>query len=359
MLRNLILTAVLASTALLSGAETASAGTFAMSAVFRNFCCTDWTGRTDVPPKPSPGGGAPLLKGGFIREPATVARTVVQNTAGAFPFQLTLPANRIATTTMAVGLPHPNPLFDRLTLAFDGHNEQGVFAANGGPGSFTFCPESVGPAVGACAAPLSATGGPSNLPYHGRIQVTAGANKFGGAMRMLGAGTGGVIRARNAAGAAATKFTNIFFNLPFSVIGGGNIANPIAVGAITGMQTFFNTVGRLPAAQIGLPLVTPGRATGHMWTTGMVTASITAMNVPPFQAVTLTGMDSRIAAAGPNIGNGNVTLVSGNLYQNLGTGVPQVRGNRISMNLPEPAAAMGVGAGALILVLAGAARKRR
>jgi hypothetical protein len=198
------------------------------------------------------------------------------------------------------GLPHPSPLFDSLPLAFNGFNELGVMEVGGDRGAFTFRPESVGPAVGACTAPLSATCGVSSLSYHGRISVTPtpGAGQFGGSMGMRGSGATGVINANNNQGAGAT----------------------------------------------------PDRATGHMWMADMVTASITAGNVPPFQAITMTGSHSRITT-GPDAGSGNLALVTSVLTQNLSMGATQVRSTVMSINLPEPGRALGIGAGALALIL--------
>jgi hypothetical protein len=342
---------------------TGSADTFAMSSVFQQYCCDQWTNDDATPtPAPNPGGGAPLLRGGVIANGGTVAHTVNQ-VLGTAPYQLTIPTSRVGTTTMApFPLPHPSPLFDSVVVSFSNFNEPGVFAAGGGPGEFEFCPESVGPAVGACGAPISATQ-PGGLPYHGRISVTPtpGGNQFGGSMRLLGdiggLPGGALINARNAPGGSATQWTSIFLKAPFSIIGAGSAANPVVKVPFNLTQIYYSTSAKNSSAFLS-SITTPGRATGHMWTTGMVTASITAQAAPPYQAVTMTGGDTRITT-GPDAGSGNVTLVSANFYQNLGGGPVGVRGNTLSMDLPEPGMALGICVSALALIFGTASRRRQ
>ena len=366
MFRKTILSAVLVAAWLFTSVGTVSAEPFAMSSVLRNFCCTDWTGNGPPTSAPNPGGGAFGFLGGQVAQPATVNRTVDQTLVTA-PFKVVIPTSRIGVIPplSVVGFNHPNPLFDLLDLRVDVRNKQGTMVAGGGPGSFEFCPLAVGPGVAACAAPLSATGGPMSLPIHGRISVTAGINQYGGAMGWLGDGLTGVINSRNAAGGAATLFTAMHFAAPFSVVGDGTTPSGIIkTGPNDGPDTYYTTSQHSQFA--GTPAENPafvsvvsgaGGATGHVWTTGMVTASITAGNSPPFQAITLTGSDTR-ATTGPNIGSGNLTLVSANLYQDHDQGVPQVRGNSVMMTVPEPGTGLAVAAGAIALLLAGASRRR-
>ncbi len=329
--------------------------TFAISSVFRQFCCTDWENRTATPtPEPNPGGGGPVLLGGVVNQPATVGRTISQAITGSAPFDLTIPAGLIGATTSAVGLPHPNPNFFSLTLMHSAFNEAAVLSEGGGPGQFEFCPEAVGPAVGACSGAGSATSGTQGFPYHGRIAVTPGANQFGGAMRMLGPGSVGLLNLQNTQG---TRWTSLFFAAPFSFIGGGSAANPVTRIDVAGTQLRYSTPAKMPAALLS-SVMTPTAAFGNMWTTGMLTVSQTQFGVPPFQAVTVTGSDDRVTS-GPNAGTGNITLVSPLLYNTLTGGRTLVRANVLSMNVPEPAALAGVGLGALALVLAGVSRSRR
>jgi hypothetical protein len=365
MFRQKLLSAVLVTAWLVASAGVASADPFAMSSVLNNFCCTDWTGKDAPTSAPNPGGGAFGILGGAIVQPATVNRTVDQTLSTA-PFNMMIPANLIGAHGSLVGFAHPNPLWDVLNIAIDVTNKSGTMSAGGGPGTFEFCPLGVGPAPGACAAPLSATGGPSSLPVHGRISVTAGINQYGGAMGWLGDGLTGTNSVRNAAGAAATLFTFRHFAAAFSVFGDGTTSMGIIKVATNNLpETFYTTSQHslftgTPEENPAFVSVAngPGAVTGHIWTTGMVTASITAGgNVPPFQAVTMTGSDTR-ETTGPNIGSGNLTLVSGGLYQDYSLGVPTVRGTTILMTVPEPVAGLAVAAGAIALLLAGGSRRR-
>ncbi len=261
---------------------------------------------------------------------------------------MVIPASRIGTQFSVTGFIHPNPLFDTLTLAVDIENKQGTMMANGGPGSFEFCPQAVGPAAGACAAPLSATGGTMSLPVHGRISVTAGINQYGGAMGWLGSGLTGVVTRRNAAGAAATLFSAANFLAPFSVIGDATTPSGIIALQVASALLNFVYTTSMHTAFPGTPMENPafvssssapGAATAHIWTTGMVTASITAGDQPPFQAITLTGSDNR-ATTGPNKGSGNLTLVSGSLYQNYARAFRRCEETRSRSPCPSRARAL-------------------
>jgi hypothetical protein len=349
----------------LASAGTASADAFAMSSVIRNYCCDDWTDK-DHPttPIPNPGGGAFGFKGGQIIQDATVNRTVDQNLLGAVPFDVAFPQSIVGTTFGVAGFPHPNPLFDVLTLDVEIQNEAATLSAGGGPGAMEFCPFDVGPAASACPNPALAVSGPSGTFFHGRIAITPdpAGSQFGGAMSWLGGGLNGVINSRNAPGAAATEFTAAHFAAPFSVIGKGTTSlGLMGFGPIPGDGTVYSTSMHYTMATPPTPIridVGDGRASGHIWTTGMVTVSQTAgNNVPPFQAVTLTGSDTR-ETTGPDAGSGGLTLVSGNLYADFDAPRSQTRGTVIEMQLPEPTLGLSVAAGAICLVLAGVSRKR-
>lgn len=336
-----------------------------MSSVMRNFCCTDWTGKGPPTSARNPGGGAFGFIGGAVVQPATVNRTVDQTLTTA-PFQMMIPASIIGTHFSVIGFAHPNPLFDVLDIAVNIDNEQGTMMANGGPGSLEWCPLAVGPAAGACAAPLSATGGTMSLPVNGRISVTAGINQYGGAMGWLGDGLTGVINARNAAGAAATLFTARPFGVPWTVNGNGTTSlGIIARGNNPGDDVFYTTSQHsqftgTPQENPAFVSIAPGTGavTGHIWTTGMVTVSVSAgTQSPPFQAVTMTGSDTR-ETTGPNKGSGNLTLVAGSLFQNYTNGSSNVRGTPLSITVPEPVTGLAVAAGAIVLLLVGASRRR-
>ncbi len=350
---GLLVAIVLSTTAGLAHAEP-----FAMHTELRNFCCTDWIARESG--APNPGGGAFGFVGGVVSQLATVGRTVEQ-TLSTPPFDLSIPPSRVGTHFAVTGFVHPNPLFDTLSLAVSIDNAPGVFVAGGGPGAFEYCPAAQSPFPLGCAMTWPSTPGPAGFPLHGRIVVTPGPNQFGGAMGWLGSGLTGMINARNAPGSAATRFTVRNFNVPFSIIGvstAPGATQPTAAGVLAFADVPDGSTWYATSMHHTHPSPVPlssswgvGRATGHVWTTGMVTVSVTGGAVPGFMAVTMTGSDVR-ATAGPQIGHGNLTLVSANLYQHHQTGLAQARGTTLRIHVPEPATAASVvvGAGALVLM---------
>ncbi len=366
-LRRLLASAGLAGlTGLVASAGGAQAEPFAIHSALRHFCCTDWTDRTATPsPAPNPGGGALFLVGGVVTQPATVGRTLHQ-TLTTPPFALTIPPSRFGAHYSFSGLPHPHPLFDQLSIALSIENAAGVLYAGGGPGAFDFCPtNSSVPSSLACH--FSPPWTPGALSFaQGRIAVTPGPNQFGGAMGWLGSGLTGVIYGRNTPGPAATRFTAHRLAEPFSMIGtNAALSNPIptpeaflAFAPYQVRKTYYSTsMHWLDPSAVPLSSdVWTGRATGHLWTTGMLTVTVSQAALPPFIAVTLTGSDAR-ATTGPEIGSGELTLVSGVLVQD-GSGVTAIRGTSIHMRLPEPGAAIMVATGALALLRSGARRRR-
>ena len=138
-------------------ADDARAEPFAMHSELRNFCCTDWLGRTSTPtPQPNPGGGAFGFIGGVVEQAATVARTADQTLATP-PLALAMPASRVGVQFSVQAFPHPNPLIDLLTLVVSLDNRAAVFEAGGGPGSFEFCPESAFHSLVPCAVAWPST----------------------------------------------------------------------------------------------------------------------------------------------------------------------------------------------------------
>ncbi len=353
--RPLILGVILISTMGLGIAGSAAAETFAISNQIRNFCCTDWTDRTATPtPAPNPGGGAFGIIGGFANQPGTVGRTVSQTLVSP-PFDVAIPQSRLGAHFTLSSFMHPNALLDTLTILVSLDNPAGVMEEGGGPGSFEFCPDGVGPGPGACAAPAFATGGPNSLAFHGRVAVEQlNPNRFGGVMGWLGAGLVGTVWQHNS---AYTQWTKNEFNVLFSKI--GNVTTPQNLLARGTQQSIIDSFWPSSAMAV-TPVMDTGHSgvTGHAWTTGRIQVSITQVGVPPFQAVTITGSDTR-ETTGPDIGTGNLSLVSAGLYQDFVTGRATPRANAIDMALPEPVTGFAVAAGALGFVLAGLSRRRR
>lgn len=367
MIRNLLMSMVCVSAMVFLGTTIAHADPFAMSSSLTNTCCTDWTGKATGAANP---GGGLFQAGRELIQGATVNRTVDQTLATA-PFDIVLPAGIISQMQTILLPDHPAPNFKTLFQQNDLGNIAATLSAGGGPGVFTFCPPGNGPSVGACTDPISAT-----APYHGLIRVSApGTNQYGGAIGFLGFVRGFIYQCTGPSGGvdcdtAATIFTNNNYSVPVGVIGGATTSlgiMAIASDALT--DTVYSTPNypTILSTATTNPTQVPGFlsfdnvtavATGHAWTTGMVTVSATQFQAPPFQAMTLTGTDSRVTS-GPDAGKGSLTLVTTTLYQNLVSGVPTVRGSALTMNLPEPGLALAMGAGVLGLALVGCTRRRR
>ena len=357
MMRKTVMATACLSAMLFVGTTTASADPFAMHSVMKNFCCTDWTDKDGGAPNP---GGGLFQAGRELDQQATVNRQVEQ-TLTSPPFALSLPAGIISQMQTILLPDHPAPSFKTLSQVADLGNQAATFMAGGGPGVFTFCPPNIGPGPGACTAPISA---PS--PYHGLIRVSAaGINQYGGAMGMMGFVRGFIYQCSGPSGLAdcdteATVFTNNNYSVPVAVIGNATTSLGIMAretGTLT--DTIYSTPNWPTAATPMIISVVngAGAATGHAWTTGMVTVSATQFIAPPFQAVTLTGTDNRVTT-GPGVGSGTLTLVGATLYQNLQNGTPTVRGTSVFMQLPEPATGISMAAGVLGLALVGFSRKR-
>jgi hypothetical protein len=363
MIRKLLMSVACIGSLLFLGSVSASADPFAMSSELTNYCCTDWTNKGGGAPNP---GGGLFGAGRELIQGATVNRTVQQTLATA-PFDIVLPQSIIGLTQTFLLPDHPEPRFKTLFQEINFNNAAGTLSAGGGPGVFTFCPPMT---LGTCGSP----GSPAS-PYHGRIRVSqAGTNQFGGAIGFLGYVRGYIYSCTGPSGGAdcdteATLFTNNNYSVPVNILGGATTASGIMAlsQASPPLQDTQYTTPNYIDPQYTTPqqapgfltyVLSPARSSGHAWTTGMVTASATQFVAPPFQAMTLTGTDSRVTT-GPDAGSGSLTLVTTTLYQALTTGIPTVRGSTLTMNLPEPGMALAMGAGVLSLALMGYTRRRR
>ena len=331
------------SASVLLGAVESKAADYSIKGGVLNFCCT-------TPLQPL--GGAPIVKGpngnrggngynpaggqtnpGFVQQTGTHAPTA--------PLSIMFPSRIIGTTTSAMFPNHPAPIFYTFSVQFSAYNEAGTMAAGGGAGDFSFCPTSVGPGVGACTNPGLAAPSPKN----GRIFASAGPNQFGGTMRLLGPGLVGDFW-RVAFPGAPSK-THVHFENPNAGVGQSKVGVFVDVPESSYMQT--------PNGAFG-PLVTGnGSAAGGPWSTGYLLIQLSKNAVPSKQSVAISGSDSRTA-----MGNGNITLVAPWLHNN-GAGAPStnIRGNQLTISLPEPGAGLSVAVGALTLALIGLARARR
>lgn len=224
------------------------------------------------------------------------------------------------------------------------------FVANGGPGSFSFCPRAGNAANPNCGAAAVATGG-----RNGRMRYTAGANRFGGTFDLFRITNGTVSRRIATAPLQFNHAPNFRSGLyiagrPMSMTRTypqqppGQVTQSPVLGPQGSIQTAGPVVGTAPS-----PITQT--ATGFPFTTGMIVHSRT---VPaPAQSFTFTGSDARTPG-----GFGDITLVAGATTQSaIGTEFPIM--GIISVTVPEPARTFTVGLGALLLVALATARRIR
>jgi hypothetical protein len=318
------------------------------------YCCDGFGGAT--PPTPSvasaylvqPQTGAPV---GFGKGQVYINNSVLAT--GASSKTLKIKEGAIGAHAMYSATPGPTPKFVWLKTDVDWYNDGATLAPGGSwPPAFSaastwsFCPTAVGPGtpggvpVG-CAAPASATPAPRN----GRIVRSAGVNKFGGAMKLLGGS-----KSQTKIFAVSTMLP-VFYNITMGF-------NPDSViGAATpglGQTTKWAAILSLPGGTM-LPM-SPSfsfRGAGP-WGTGTAAIQITTNIMNPTVTVSISGSDTRNAS-----GVGNLQLVSGQLFNGLSVVSTRALGNVISVALPEPEPALGIGAAVLALAAVGMTRARR
>lgn len=269
----------------------------------------------------------------------------------------------------------------------------GMLSAAGGPGSFAFCPlvgnVNNGTGVPNCAG--LGLGSPTGI--QGFVQYSGG-NGYGGTMALLRNATVTVSQRRNV---GPTQFQHdqdsrtgpwpigVPFShtqttapapgpltrLPFTTTLGGNTvnpANPTTPGATgtqqAGLGALFGSIQtKGPTVAQGTTVIS-STTTGFPWTTGMVRGAedSCAAAVPPtcpsptnpnpFVQFTLTGSDAR-----GTDGQGNLSLVSGGVFQNRDNLTTVNWGSLdLTLALPEPGTAVGLASG--IMLMLGLARRR-
>ena len=206
-------------------------------------------------------------------------------------------------------------------------NGAGNFFAGGGPGNFTH------------------TGTLGGLPATGttnaaKITTTAGANQFGGTMRLLGN-----FQTHFAYSNASVGGLSIGSD-PWLIewLGNGTVTTMGAVNVVTTMETGTNKHATL--MQTNTNYIT---ASAMPWTSGSAMAS--ALNGPFFSRFARAGYDNRTAA-----GSGNIQLVSPMLthWRTPAAGVDYYTSSIGKLTLtfaPEPTSAMLLVAGVSVLGL--------
>lgn len=257
-----------------------------------------------------------------------------------------------------------------------------------GPGGFEFCPPIGHPLNPTCN---QAKGIEGYLGFQGFVDYDAGVSQFGGTFRLarksqtvvaFRIATGPsqfahqlqVRGAIPAAGGGPTTFRSPYFTPTPSAPTNTPIRADWAPGLPTVSQYIRATPGvvtispvlhptgqwiqtRGPAGTATPFTPAPSTSTGFPFTTGMVRmAGVTSQG--GLTAPMVTGANYR----GPD-GQGNIVLVAGGINQSrAGNSVPTyaiMTLGLVDTTMPEPAMGLGMVAGIVLLVLVGAARRRR
>jgi hypothetical protein len=232
--------------------------------------------------------GLPLtLAGGEVSLASTGTTTTTRTAAN--PRGITIESGLLSRVTSGASLLPTTwvPLF-QYTFPFefeieyaDLKNKKGVFAKGGGPGSFTVS---------------------RSLASTAQVRVTAGANQFGGTMKLLGHYyTNRGIESGSLGFSTSTGATP--WNLQY--LGASALT---AMGVVTRGYTKRTTISR----KYFYPLPNPGKfgysarvatVSAFPWTTG--TAEVSAISGPQSTVLKRTGYDNRTAN-----GKGNLQMVS-------------------------------------------------
>jgi len=225
--------------------------------------------------------GLPLTGVGILATTGTASTT--RN--GSDPRAFTIPMSDLARKTSGasflsttfVPLPHGNFRFDFEIEYADLKNDSGNFADGGGPGSFTVT---------------------HSLADVAKIQVKAGANQFGGTMRLLGqySANRGVLSASTTVGSTP-------WNLQYMGAGAKTMTGNVTAGLtfMTGaIRSYHYGIGTKQKLSYSPRYVT---ASVFPWTTG--TVEVTALSGPQETVLKRTGYDNRTPS-----GEGAIQMVS-------------------------------------------------
>lgn len=329
------------------------------------------------------GGKAPATAGTFppllvgVDTSVNWTMSVMQALTSPAGGKLTIPPGLLAKAAIPAPLPiavfttNPAVFQVRTTLSFSWPAASAVFSPGGAPGAAATTVVIPGP-------------GPGTITYSGSAKAFGGPAQFalaaGPVAGVVVPGPGPpaspAILGKNTLGVPpiATVWINAFAKLPASatkalVAGASNPAGlaqpgaPLAApagttmwgmgglaaglaGLVGPMGTIFGSV--FVAAPVPSNMVTASK--GFPWTTGLITVSQPA--AAPAEIFFLSGTDMRVA------GVGNVSLVSGALSTRALSG-PNANRGWLSLNLPEPTAALGSAAALAMLGLCHGVVRRR
>ena len=282
------------------------------------------------------------------RPSATALATV--NQTGTAPMTITIAPNVWSATGGVFRLFPEFPNVAQLTSTFNDTHATLMFAEGDGPGTVNWCPKLTG-----CATFTQGTVAPA------LIAITPGASNFGGTLLLARFTLGSFVRVPDPPPPPVTIAIQELRPLPYWTAGLTKFRTLMAAaaapkiyaspsfgpqGSILSVGAFVSTAAPPPSSIVtGFPM-----GTGRIF---VIDATPPTPLGGPFSSST-TGTDARTAS-----GNGNIVLVGGGVAYAGSTGNNFFRVNRLSLNLPEPASAVGLMAGALALVGLLRVRKRR
>ena len=224
-------------------------------------------------------------------------------------------------------------------------NPAATFAASGGPAATVdYCFN--GPGI--CSPPATSAG---TAMMNGRLTVKPGANKYGGAMSIIGDTVPTSLGRWQNSAMTGSPWERVYVNVKNEPVG---YAQTWARFSAPGPRTLISgpnstILGSTPNAYLQ-------NNAGGPFHTGTLSVSITMNFNPqlgPTLAINLKGYDNRTAS-----GAGHLQVVSGQFY-NGRAGSFGSNGQGARLNLPEPGPSLGLVAGAAVLLLVGFSRGRR
>ena len=342
-------------------AGTSSAATFSVATSGSNL--TWQTGSSQILPVlgniPTSVGGNPAFRWRPQGYPTIMG-------TGASPVSLTIGSGLISQPGYTAILPIPSiPSYVQFTTGLGAVAPQAGSTAMFAPGPKTSRPANFSWCPGATANPACTTvlTGGSQGTRPGIVKYTAGANQFGGTMRVFNTGAFSwysvvstiptyKVRLNNEAGGTADIAAGPgYSNYVQETAGAGDrvFASPPMVPTYYGAYSIITD----PGTEVSTLPNSGSFGWGFPFTTGMVYLQAPFPSPGPYITISQTGYDNRTPA-----GVGNISMVAGGLVGSpAGVFVPQIV--TFTMNVPEPTRVAMLAAGVAFIGLVGFVQRRR
>lgn len=342
-------------------AGASSAATFSVATSGSNL--TWQTGATQVLPVignlPTSAGGNPAFRWRPQGYPTIMG-------TGTNPVNLTIQSNLISQAGYTVILPVPSlPSYVQFTTGLGAQapapGATAMFSAGAKgsrPANFSWCPGAT--ANPACTTVL--TGG-SQGTRPGIVKYTAGANQFGGTMRVLNTGPFSwysviatvptyLVKLNNEAGGTGEIVAGPGYSAyAVEAAGAGDrvFASPPMVPTYYGAYSIITD----PGTEVSTLPASGSYGWGFPFTTGMVYIQNPWASPGPYLTISATGSDNRTPA-----GVGNISMVAGGLLGSpSGFFIGQIV--TLTLNVPEPGRVGMLASGVVFIALVGYSRRRR